>query len=259
MAGLYLRRHLAHTARHGRNSNLRWESIYSIKKEHWARKLYNKANPICSGPLPSSDEGGCDIFLPVDWQIHCPFCSPVGGQRGGTCAHTQSVSGYMTSLFHSPHPACKATWKGLREPPQKAQDGLTFRLPGMKIKEARRTKEWPPLVLECMCVAGLAGVSIALADTSACLHAGKSDGLAPEQITCHVRYKWHRTFYTGPFILTEWEQQENSRCFHSAVQGWRVWASCRCELDEWMMNVSIRFFCVLPKYSHLISWILVLE
>lgn len=124
-------------------------------RQHWAKKQYNKSQPICSGPVESSDEGGCDIFLPVDWQIQSPFCSPVGGQRGGTCSHTQSVSDYTISLFHSPHPACQATWKGQREPPQRAQDGLTFRLPGIKIKKAQRTKEWPPLVLECMCVAGV--------------------------------------------------------------------------------------------------------
>lgn len=34
----------------------------------------------------------------------------------------------------------------------KAQDGLTFRFQGIKIKEAQRTKERNPLVLECMCV-----------------------------------------------------------------------------------------------------------
>lgn len=54
-----------------------------------------------------------------------------------------------------------------------AHDGLTYRLPGMKIKEAQRTKEWHPLLRECMGAAGVAGVSIALADTSACLHAGR--------------------------------------------------------------------------------------
>lgn len=100
----------------------------------------------------------------------------------------------------------------------KAQDGLTFRFQGIKIKEAQRTKERTPLVMECMCV--FACRCFHPSCRCVCLlPCWESDGLAREQITRHVRYKWHRTFPTGPLILTEWEQQDNSRCFHSAVRG----------------------------------------
>lgn len=144
----------------------------------------------------------------------------------------------------------------------KAQDGLTFRLPGIKIEEAQRTKEsHPPIPRWCW--------SACVEEACWCFHRScryvcsppcwERDGLAREQITCHVRYKWHRTFYTALFILTEWEQPENSWCFHSAVQGWwRTRVGLTTDQCFSMFVLSCLFVCALifPPY---LWWILVIE
>lgn len=61
------------------------------------------------------------------WGQSCsPLCSPVGWPgTAGTCCHPQSVSYYMISLFHSSHPASRASWKRSGEQPHRARDGHT--------------------------------------------------------------------------------------------------------------------------------------
>lgn len=150
-------------------------------------------------------------------QSHSPLCSPVGWPgTAGTCCHPQSASDYTISLSHSPHPASQATWKGLWEPPQTAWDGhmLTFQS-NLYLNWGGTGDRRMGCILSCtyreyMFVFVHACVCVNVFTFPLSIYwlpCWESDGIACEQIICHVRYKWQTAFnsaslYSAPHSLS---------------------------------------------------------